>query len=113
MRLATAVVLMAAFAPSLGVECVGGQEMETVQMACCVATGRDSHGEAEDGCERAEQERLVTQIEPLGPPPAVLPIALPALVPPPDTYVGPSVVSTAELKAPSPPTYVLLGSLLI
>lgn len=108
---------MTAFALSLGAQCVVGQEMRTAQMACCVATDHDCQGAAasEDCCqsERAEQEQLVEQIQQLVPPPAVVMSTISALVRLPDTHFGFYVVSTTELKAASPPKYVLLGSFLI
>ncbi len=108
---------MMALVLSLGAQCVVGQEMGTAQMACCVATDHDCQGAAasEDCCqsERAEQEQLVKQIQQLVPPLAVATSTIPALVRLPDMHVGFYVVSTTELKAASPPKYVLLASFLI
>ena len=84
-------------------------------MACCVATDHDCQRAAEDCCqsERAEQEQLVKQIQQLVPPLAVVTSTIPALVHLPDTHFGFYVVSTTELKAASPPKYLLLASFLI
>ena len=117
-RRSTGVALMMALVLSLGAQCLVGQDMTTAQMAwCCATTDHDCQGAAaaEECCqsERAEQDQLLQQSRQLVPPLAVVTSTLPALVPPLDTYVSVFDVDTTELKAASPPKYVLLASFLI
>ena len=97
--LVTAVVL------SLATQCLVGQEMTTAQMACCAATDHDcgQAAVAADCCdtERAEQERVVTQIHQPAPPVATVTSAILPLVRLADTYSA-VVVDTTTLKATSP-----------
>lgn len=115
-RRSTSLALMTAFVLSLGAQCLVGQEMTTAQMACCAATDHDCGAAAatEDCCqgERAEQDQLLTQAQHLVPPVALITSTIPALVPT-DTYTSAFDVNTTELKAASPPKYVLLASFLI
>lgn len=116
-RRSTSLALMTAFVLSLGAQCLVGQEMTTAQMACCAATDHDCGTAAatEDCCqsERAEQDQLLTQAQQLVPPVALITSTIPALAPPPNTYASAFDVNTTELKAASPPKYVLLASFLI
>ncbi|MBI4263811.1 MAG: hypothetical protein HY657_05525 [Acidobacteria bacterium] len=116
-RRSTGVPLMMALVLSLGAQCLVGQDMTTAQMACCAATDHDCGAAAatEDCCqsERAEQDQLLTQAQHLVPPVALIASTIPALVPPLNTYASAFDVNTTELRAASPPKYVLLASFLI
>ncbi|MBI2829258.1 MAG: hypothetical protein HYX77_08320 [Acidobacteria bacterium] len=113
----TGVALVMALMLSLGAECLVGQEMAAAQMACCADTDHDCGAAAttEDCCqsERADQDRLVNQAQQPVPPLVLVASTIPALVLPPNTYASAFGVNTTELKAASPPKYVLLASFLI
>ena len=116
-RRSTGVTLMMALVLPLGLSCLVCQDMTTARMAYCAATDADRPrvGATMDWCQsmRADQELLVQKIQQFQSPLMLVSSPIPAFVRPTDTYFGFSVASTTDLKAESPPKYILLGSFLI
>ena len=117
-RRPTGVALMMALFLSLGLPCLVCQDMTPERMTSRAATDVDCQrvGATMDWCQsiRADQDILVEQIQGLQSPLALVSSAIHALVRPTDTYFGFSVASTTtDVKAASPPKYILLGSFLI
>jgi hypothetical protein len=115
---ATTAVPIAALVLSLGTQCFAGAGMTAAQMACCAAADHDcgAAGAAEDCCrsEGGDQPQLVSSVQGLVPPPALVATTSLWLVRRPDTRMA-ALVFPAQTTRPSAgsPKYILLSSLLI